>query len=309
MVRFVFIGGITLDYVVSPAGQAFLAQPGGNAVYSAIGARIWCEDPLGIVSRVGSDYPQEYLDRLCAGGIDLSGAERIDAPSERLWLLYEEDGRRQVIPRLDSGRAQKDNEPAPLRIPDTFLDAQFAHVSGMSVATQHELALQLSTHGLPFSLDISPMARLIDLSAAAGSAALKRCQLFLPSLDDVELIWGHLPLPTLLERIARAGPGVIAVKMGANGSVVHDARCQETVHIPAVPVEAIDPTGAGDAYCGGFVVGYCQSGSALEAALMAAVSASFVIERFGALQALDVDRGEARRRLRDLRKRVRHVEG
>jgi sugar/nucleoside kinase (ribokinase family) len=309
MVRFVFIGGITLDDIVSPTGQALLAQSGGNAVYSAIGARIWCDEALGIVSRVGSDYPQEYLDRLRAGGMDLSGAERIDGRSVRLWLLYEEDGRRQVIPRLDSGLAENDSEPAPLRIPSKFLSAQFAHVSGMSVATQQELALRLTAYGLPFSLDISPMARLIDLSAAADSAALKRCQLFLPSIDDVELIWGRMPLLRLLERIASTGPGVIAVKMGADGSVVHDARRHETVHVPAVPVDAVDPTGAGDAYCGGFVVGYCQSGNALEAALMAAVSASFVIEGFGALHALDVDHGEARRRLNDLRKRVRRVEG
>jgi ribokinase len=179
----------------------------------------------------------------------------------------------------------------------------------MSVATQQELAVQLSRQGVPFSLDISPMARLIDLSAAADSAALKRCQMFLPSVDDVELIWGRQPLPSLLKRIARIGPGVIAVKMGAQGSLVYDAHSQEAFHVPAVPVDAKDPTGAGDAYCGGFVVGYCQSGNAVEAALMAAVSASFVIERFGALQALDVDPVEARRRLRELRKRVRRVEG
>jgi sugar/nucleoside kinase (ribokinase family) len=85
---------------------------------------------------------------------------------------------------------------------------------------------------------------------------------------------------------------------------VFDSRVGRTYHIPIVPVETVDSTGAGDGYCGGFAISYCQTGDALEAALRATVSASFVVQDFGALHALHINKAEAHRRLDMLRREV-----
>jgi sugar/nucleoside kinase (ribokinase family) len=68
--------------------------------------------------------------------------------------------------------------------------------------------------------------------------------------------------------------------MGANGSIVAgQGQCWQ---IPAVPpAELVDVTGAGNAYCGGFLVGLGEKLGVLEAALYGAVSASFAIQQFG----------------------------
>jgi ribokinase len=59
-------------------------------------------------------------------------------------------------------------------------------------------------------------------------------------------------------------------------------------------------TGAGDSFCGGFSVGYLKTGDAVEAAFYGTVSASFVIEGFGGLHALKIDRAQAKKRLTKL---------
>jgi ribokinase len=71
--------------------------------------------------------------------------------------------------------------------------------------------------------------------------------------------------------------------------------------VPAVPVEALDPTGAGDAFCGAFAVSFGRRGDLLDAACRATVAASFVVERRGALAVLPLDRASAERRLARLR--------
>ncbi|MYJ77451.1 MAG: carbohydrate kinase, partial [Caldilineaceae bacterium SB0670_bin_27] len=74
--------------------------------------------------------------------------------------------------------------------------------------------------------------------------------------------------------------------------------------IPTFPTAAVDPTGAGDAFCGGFLVGMAQTGDARQAALYGAVSASFIIKDFGVLHALRVDAAQAHSRLQQLQMRL-----
>ncbi len=49
------------------------------------------------------------------------------------------------------------------------------------------------------------------------------------------------------------GPEIIALKQGKKGSTIFTSK--EKFFIPAFPVEEVDPTGAGDCYCAGFLAG------------------------------------------------------
>ena len=104
------------------------------------------------------------------------------------------------------------------------------------------------------------------------------------------------------EEAARAfgarGPRVVVIKLGADGSLVHAPHLRQSpLHVPAVPVVAIDPTGAGDAFCGALGASYAQSGDLRQAACRATVAASFVVERRGALAVLPFDCSAAEQRL------------
>ena len=104
-----------------------------------------------------------------------------------------------------------------------------------------------------------------------------------------------------------AGVPVVAIKLGGDGSLVYDAGTSRVHHVPAVPTQVSDPTGAGDAYCGAFGVAYGGTGNALDAALRASVAASFIVERHDAASVLPTDRREAERRLQQLASRLEGV--
>ena len=92
--------------------------------------------------------------------------------------------------------------------------------------------------------------------------------------------------------------------MGARGMRYMPYGGKEWTQIPTYPTQAIDPTGAGDAFCGGFLVGMAKTGNPVQAALYGAVSASFIIEDFGVLHALSVDEEEAQSRLKKLQEKT-----
>jgi ribokinase len=130
---------------------------------------------------------------------------------------------------------------------------------------------------------------------------------FLPSDKEVEALWGLDDLAGTMRRLASYGPRVVAVKRGSLGSLVYDRERDALWEIPAVPIEAIDSTGAGDAYCGGFLAGLLATGDPLEAGLRGTVSSSLAIEDYGAQAGMNPDRAEMERRLAGLRPRVRKV--
>ena len=60
-IDYLFIGGLRTDYCITHDGQVLLGTMGGNAIYAATGAMVWSSS-VGIISRVGSNYPEEWLD-------------------------------------------------------------------------------------------------------------------------------------------------------------------------------------------------------------------------------------------------------
>ena len=57
--RFVLAGHLRREYVLPPVGLPLLDAPGGNLLYAAGGLRLW-ESDIGLVGRVGEDYPLHW---------------------------------------------------------------------------------------------------------------------------------------------------------------------------------------------------------------------------------------------------------
>jgi ribokinase len=74
---------------------------------------------------------------------------------------------------------------------------------------------------------------------------------------------------------------VAAVKLGARGCLVFDRPTDRIVRLPSAAARVVDTTGAGDAFCGGFLAGYARTGDGIEAALHGIISASFTVETIG----------------------------
>jgi sugar/nucleoside kinase (ribokinase family) len=291
-------GNLTIDDLVFPDGSTRWAVPGGSAVYAAMGISLWTGHAI-IVAPIGADYPVEALDKC----IDLSRCRRVPR-TLRNWGLYEEDGRRHFVSR-NVTRNWSEFSPKPT-------DATSSHSTAAHIAPMpHDIAIGLirelrKAGTLSISLDLDDHDLLGKTNLDAVIELLREVDLFLPGHQDALAIFPDVgPLECLL-RLRALAPDVtlIAMKCGAEGVIAHVAGAREWIHIPAVPVELVDVTGAGDAFCGGVLAGFTEENDPIEALLYGAVSASFCIEGLGFAGLAAATEEKANARLMTLRQRM-----
>ncbi len=284
-------GNFTIDDLVFPDGTTLWGVPGGSAVYAAFGASLWTESP-GIVAPLGDDYPRSVLD----GRFDLSRCAHVPV-TLRNWGLYEEDNTRHFI-----SRSATRNWSEFCAKPE---DAATGHQTAAHIAPlPHDIAVGLigelrKAGPLTISLDLDDhyLAGRADLDSTIE--LLREVDLFLPSLQDARGLFGGTGALEILHRMRSVAPDVflIALKCGAEGVIAHAAGAGQCVHVPAVPVELVDATGAGDAFCGGALARFIEVGDPIEALLSGVVSASFCIQDFGLAGLAAATKDEAHARL------------
>jgi len=138
---------------------------------------------------------------------------------------------------------------------------------------------------------------------------LQGVTIFQPSEDELRaLFWGETnDLWEMARKVSEYGPQIIVVKRGSLGQMLYDAAGNHRYEIPAYPSRFADPTGAGDAFCGGFLAGFQRTNDPLMAVLHGSVSASLKIEGSGPFYALGVLPGLAKARLHSLKETAREI--
>jgi sugar/nucleoside kinase (ribokinase family) len=297
------VGNFTIDDIVLwPSGQTWMGRPGGNALFAAIGARVWLAS-VGLLTRLGCDYPAQRLDEIRARGICL-GLCPVDVRTLHDWALYEADGARQFINHLNSGQ----NDEMTLRpdeIPPEHRDGQAYHLAPVPTDQQVALVEFLRRPGRLISLD--PHEGWIKGYEATLERVLAQINFFLPSRLEARQLFGADDPERAAPALARLGPQVVVIKLGRDGSLVYELSTDHLTHVPIYPAIAQDTTGAGDAYCGGFLAGYLLTRDAVRAAQHGTVSASYVVEAIGALATAVPSPGDARARLAYLEARTQVV--
>ena len=311
-------GSLTLDNVRTADGVLLPPRPGGNVIFAALGARLW-SNAVGLVSRAGADYPADALDRLAARGLDLAGITRVDAPhGMNVAFSYAPDGSRirifppaimQSIPPAERARFTDYTAAGPATrfaiwqvfspdasdIPPTWLGRiAAAHLAAMPVTSHLSLAPALRPARV--QLD-SPWYDERAMHVPLHSKLLADLALLMPSEADL-LIWRpQTPPLTTAADLARENDRPVLVKRGSDGAVLIGPEGRHKAHWPAFPLPIVDLTGAGDAFCGGFLAGLAATGDWLQAGAHGTVSASFAIGGIGTDALFAPDPAEASRRL------------
>ncbi len=332
--RFLIAGRLTREYVLLPKGPGTLDGPGGGALYAAAGVCVWTKEPLGLIARVGSEYPQAWLDRMTAHGYDTRGVLRLPHPvEERYFVAYPDLETRQTTDPLahfarlgvtvppgllgyESSAASADSRTQPQALtirssdfPGDYLDASAAHLCPMDWMTHLLLPAALRQgHVQTVMVDASP-SYMLPMFWDDLPNMVKGLTAFFVGEDDIcNLFQGRSnDLWEMAEALAAYGCEIVVIKRGAQGQYVYQAAGKRRWVVPAYPARVMDLTGAGDAFCGGFLAGYQQYYQPLEAALCGNISASLVIEGSGPYYALDAMPGLAQARLEALRGMVRKV--
>ncbi len=295
--RFCVLGNISIDDLVFEDGSTMWRVPGGNSIYAALGAALWQERPV-VVAPIGPEYPTEAIgDR-----VDLSCCRRLER-TLRNWGLYEEDGSR-IFTFRSKTKNWLDFSPTLADLAD--FSCNFAHLAPLRWELQIELLERLRRDGAQI-VSVDPDDRyLAELDRATMLRLLRAVDLFLPSRQDIDaLMPGKTPLEAIraLRDVAPELP-IIAIKRGEHGVLMHSAGSKDYVEVPTTAEIVVDATGAGDAFCGGALVGYARTKSAIEAILWGSVSASFAVSAMGPAGLVAADFDECKSRVERLRARV-----
>ena len=283
MIDIATVGWLTLDDIVLLDHSCRPGVLGGGALYSAIGAQIWC-DSVGVHSVTGREVHDDVRARIASCGLDADGVAAIDGRGLQLWLLHESETFKRQVPKLNSSTAEEtDRGRGPL--PETYRRARGFHVAPQSPAGTAENVRTLSElpHRPVVTVDILS-DELIDRRLYSDLGFLRGASAFLPSEAEIVRIWGPPDIGIWLRETASRLKCHMVAKLGERGSLVCDAGSGALIHTPAHPVKVADTTGAGDGYCGGFVAGLAAGRPLAECAAMGTVSASYVVEACGALE-------------------------
>jgi len=280
----VIIGNLTIDDVVQPDGTTQMATLGGNCVHASAAALAWAAD-VGVVARCGTDFPAQAIARLREAGVDVAGIRDIDGPTVRNWVIYEADGRRHWVYRTPRGRSAE-VAPQPGDIPAGWLTrdpAPVVHIAAMPLAAAAAIAASVRERAPAATITLDTHE---DWRSGAEVVEVARlADVFLPSREELAGFLGYDDPRRAAAELIGSGVRCVAVKMGGDGVLVsRPGRPQE--HVPASPASVVDPTGAGDNFCGGFAAGLALGDDIAAAAERGCVTAAAAIGAAGSLRML-----------------------
>ncbi|MEW6405836.1 MAG: carbohydrate kinase family protein [Chloroflexota bacterium] len=330
---YVIAGKLSREYLLPPSGQPLLDAPGGSLLYAAGGLAVW-DSNMGLVGRVGQNYPAEWLDSFRRHGFDVRGIRIQSRDLDlRSFIAYNNKNERSLsnpvshfarhqltFPKAllgyqpPDGRKENPQEidpfaPAALDVPQDYRDVPAVHLCPLDFTSQSQLIRVFSSgSNLTLSLDPAP-SYMTPKMWRNLRVVLQGVTCFQPSEEELRaLFWSEThDLWEMAKQISDYGPRIVIVKRGQSGQYVYDAAANRRYEVPAYPARLADPTGAGDAFAGGFLAGFIRTKDPLQAALYGSVSASLKIEGSGPFYPLDVMPGLAAARLHALGDLAREV--
>jgi sugar/nucleoside kinase (ribokinase family) len=241
------------------ATEDFLVQPGGCAANSAIALR-----RLGVaasvVGRVGDDLFGDLVERyLRDRGIDTGGVARAPGhgTSKTVILPIVGEDRRFVHTFGANAALTADDIPsASLEAAEVIYVGGYLVLPGLHQGDLAERFRFAHEHGTRIVLDVVVPSGRDGMSVDAVRELLPLVDYFLPNEDEARALTGEVEPRRQAERLLEAGARAVVVKRGERGTFVRSR--EEAFELPAPPVEALEPSGAGDAFAAGLILGMLE---------------------------------------------------
>ena len=281
------VGTLAYDDVYTPYGQAKMIQ-GGSCSYIAMAAAQFVA-PVQIVSVIGEDFKDDYLDDLKRRGADLEGVEVIAGGKSFYWAgRYHDDmmGRDTLDTQLN---VLADFDP---KVPESYRSTDYIMLGNLTPAVQSRVLDQLDHRPKLVALDT--MNFWMDIALNDLKAVLRRIDILIINDEEARQLSGELSLLTAAARIVEMGPKILIIKKGEHGALLFEE--DQVFSAPALLLpKVVDPTGAGDTFAGG-MMGYLAATddtsfeNLKRAVVYGSAMASFVVEDFGTRRIQELDR-------------------
>ncbi len=292
------VGSVALDSVETPFGKADDVLGGSATFFSAAASLL---TPVQLVGVVGSDYPNDRLVPLADRGVDLAGLERADGQSFRWRGRYRHDLNSAETLETHLGVFSRFSP----KIPEQFRQAPYVFLANIDPRLQLDVLNQVDRPKLVAcdTMNFWIQSRRPDLLELLGKVDLV-------TLNDGEArqLTEKVNLVQAARWIMARGPRHVIIKKGEHGALMftHDS----VFFAPAYPLETVfDPTGAGDAFAGGFIgylarTGDFSEGNMRRAVMYGSALGSFAVEKFSIDRLMEIGRPEIDARVRQLRELV-----
>jgi sugar/nucleoside kinase (ribokinase family) len=286
------VGSIALDSVTTPFGETADALGGSAVFFSAAGSLL---NPVSVVGVVGDDYPTGELERWVERGVDWSAVEHAQGESFR-WkgrYSYDLQNRETLETRLG---VFADFEP---KIAEEQRDARHVFLGNIDPDLQLTVLDQVRK---PELVACDTMNYWIQSKRDALMDLMSRIDILMVNDSEARELSGDWNIYRAARWILQQGPSMAVIKQGEYGAVLVDR--DSTFYIPAYPLEEIfDPTGAGDAFAGGFMAHLARTGdltshNVRRAMVYGSAMGSFAVEAFSVNRFHEIGHPEVTDRVR-----------
>ena len=294
MGKLVIVGTVAFDAIETPFGKTDKIL-GGAGTFIGLAASNFNVDSA-VVSVVGGDFPQEYLDLMTDRNIDISGIEIVKDGKTFFWSgKYHNDmnSRDTLVTELN---VLADFEP---KVPESYRDSEVVMLGNLHPLTQMSVLNQMETK--PKLVILDTMNFWMDCALEDLHNTIKHIDVITINDEEARQLTGEYSLVVAARKIHEMGPKYVVIKKGEHGALLF--HNDNVFYAPALPLEEVfDPTGAGDTFAGGFA-GYLAKTedysfeNMKNAVIYGSTLASFCVEKFGTERMLNLTASEVHRRL------------
>ncbi len=299
MGKLLIVGTVAFDAIETPFGKTDKIL-GGAATFIGLAASQFDVDAA-IVSVVGGDFPQEYLDLLTDRDIDITALEIVKDGKTFFWQgKYRNDlnARDTLVTDLN---VLADFKPV---VPQDYKDADVVMLGNLHPTIQLSVINQLDER--PRLIILDTMNFWMDNTWNELEEVIKHIDVLTINDEEARQLTKEYSLVKAAQKIYDMGPKYVVIKKGEHGALLFHK--EQIFFAPALPLEEVfDPTGAGDTFAGGFA-GYLAASednsfaNMKKAVIHGSNLASFSVEKFGTERMLKLEHKEIKERLHQFKR-------
>ena len=294
MSKLIIVGAVAFDAIETPFGKTDKIL-GGPATFIGLAASQFEVDSA-IVSIVGGDFPNEYLDMFKNRGIDISSLEVVQNGKTFFWSgKYHNDmnTRDTLATELN---VLGDFNPV---VPEKYKNSKVLMLGNLQPSVQSSVIEQMNKK--PDLVILDTMNFWMDTALEDLKKVIREVDVITINDEEARQLTSEYSLVIAAKKIMGMGPKYVVIKKGEHGALLFFEN--EIFYAPALPLkEVFDPTGAGDTFAGGFAGFLAQTedfsfGNLKKAIIYGSALASFCVEKFGTERMLNLDKKELNDRI------------
>ena len=294
MSKLVIVGAVAFDAIETPFGKTDKIL-GGPATFIGLAASQFEVDSA-IVSIVGGDFPNQYLDMFKNRGIDISSLEVVQNGKTFFWSgKYHNDmnTRDTLATELN---VLADFNPV---VPEKYKNSKVLMLGNLQPSVQSSVIEQMNKK--PDLVILDTMNFWMDTALEDLKKVIRKVDVITINDEEARQLTSEYSLVIAAKKIMEMGPKYVVIKKGEHGALLFFEN--EIFYAPALPLKSVfDPTGAGDTFAGGFAGFLAQTedfsfDNLKKAVIYGSALASFCVEKFGTERMLNLDKKELNDRI------------